>query len=265
MATLDAALLRKIAPQPQQPKAASQARIIAAVGPLLQATLAQYGIDPPLRAAHFLAQTCEESDHFCTTVEYGDDKYFAKNYDFRADLGNRGPDDGQRFRGRGLIQVTGRANYQALGNTLDLPLLDHPELAADPATSLSIACVFWNTRRLNDFADQDDEVAVTWRVNGGFNGLAERRTCLANAKAALGITNAGPTAPRPALQLHAKGGSVASLQFRLRAAGDLAANSVIDGDFGSQTETAVRAFQQRNRLTVTGIVGPDTWQALPSG
>ena len=143
MPDLNAALLRQVASQAPPGKASAQAAIIAAVGPVLAAALAECGIDPPLRAAHFLAQTCLESDRSCTTVEYGDDEYFAK-YDGRKDLGNNQPGDGARFRGRGLIQITGRANYRAMGTKLGLDLVDNPTQAADPATSLRIACAFWN-------------------------------------------------------------------------------------------------------------------------
>ena len=265
MPDLNAALLRQVAPQVPGAKANAQAAILAAVGPVLGATLAGYGIDPPSRAAHFLAQTCHESDQFCTTVEYGDAAYFAQHYDGRADLGNNQPGDGARFCGRGLIQITGRANYAAMGAALGLDLLDNPAQAADPAISLRIACEFWKSRALNDFADQDDALAVTWRVNGGFNGLADRQAALARAKAALGTTGAPPAAPRPTLQQNNKGGSVASLQYLLRQAGCLPAGSAIDGDFGPGTDAAVRAFQRQHGLTADGVVGPGTWQALLGG
>jgi putative chitinase len=264
MPNLDAALLRQVAPQVPASKAASQAAIIAAVGAGLGATLSACGIDPLLRAAHFLAQTCHESDQFCTTVEYGDDAYFAR-YDGREDLGNTEPGDGARFRGRGLIQITGRANYGAIGASLGLDLLDNPDQAADPATSLRIACEFWKSCDLNDFADQDDALAVTRLVNGAFNGLDDRQAALARAKAALGITGAPPVAPRPTLQLNSRGASVAGLQYLLRQAGALPAGSATDGDFGPNTEAGVQAFQQQRGLTPDGVVGPDTWQALLSG
>jgi putative chitinase len=261
---MDAALLRQVAPQVPAPKAASQAIIIAAVGAGMDATSSAYDINPLPRAAHFLAQTCHESDQFCTTVEYGGDAYFAR-YDGRADLGNTEPGDGARFRGRGLIQITGRANYAAIGAKLGLDLLDNPDQAADPAISLRIACEFWKSRNLNDFADQDDALAVTWLVNGGFNGLDNRQAALARAKAALGITGAPPVAPRSTLQLNSRGASVASLQYLLRQAGALPADSAIDGDFGPNTQAGVQAFQQRRGLAADGVVGPATWQALLSG
>src|SRR6185312_11944294 len=160
MPDLDAALLQQIAPHVPGAKGVSQARIIAEIGPLLDATLSEFDIATPLRAAHFLAQTCHESDRFCTTVEYGDAAYFAK-YDGRTDLGNINDGDGPRFCGRGLIQITGRANYRSLGAKLGLDLENDPEQAAEPALSLRIACEFWKLHGLSDFADQDDELAVT--------------------------------------------------------------------------------------------------------
>jgi putative chitinase len=264
MPDLDAALMRQVAPQVPGAKAASQTTIIDAVGPALAATLSQYATDPPFRAAHFLAQTCHESDQYCTTVEYGNDAYFAR-YDGRADLGNTQPGDGARFRGRGLIQITGRANYTSMGTRLGLDLVNDPDQAADPAISLRIACEFWKSRNLNGFADQDDELAVTWLVNGGFNGLTDRCAALARAKAALGITDAAPVAPRPTLQLNSRGASVAGLQYRLHQAGTLPAASANDGDFGPNTATAVRAFQGQNGLAATGVVAQDTWAALLGG
>jgi putative chitinase len=261
MAQSDADLLRKIATPASGGKATSQANIIAAVGPALAATLGSYAIAAPLRAAHFLAQCCHESDDFCTTTEYGDAARFARLYDNRADLGN-GPGDGALFCGRGLIQLTGRRNYTQMGATLGLPLVTNPAMAAEPAISLRIACEFWKSRALNDFADQDDAIAITWRVNGGFNGLAERQAALLRAKNALGITGAAPAAPHPVVQQGSKGAAVASLQYRLRDQTYLPPDAAVDGDFGPGTAAALRAFQTKMAMTADGVAGPAVWKAL---
>jgi putative chitinase len=130
--------LRQVAPRVSGANGAQQAKILQALSSVLADTLARFEIDNDLRRAHFLAQICHESDGFCTTVEYAS----GQAYEGRADLGNTRPGDGPRYKGRGLIQLTGRANYVQYGKLLGLNLADNPELAADPATSLVIACEF---------------------------------------------------------------------------------------------------------------------------
>ena len=120
-----------------------------------------------LRIAHFLGQTCVESAGFRTTEEFAD----GTAYEGRKDLGNTEPGDGPRFKGRGLIQLTGRSNYRAMGKTLKLDLENNPAQAAEPALSLVIACEYWKSRKINDAADQDDVMRVTRLINGGLNGL----------------------------------------------------------------------------------------------
>jgi putative chitinase len=130
------------------------------VSGVLADTLAKFQIDSELRVAHFLAQTCEESDGYCTTVEYAS----GAAYEGRADLGNTQLGDGVRFEGRGLIQLTGRANYDQYGDLLQLDLVGDPDLASEPATSLLIACEYWQQHKLNAFADQDDIETITRRI-----------------------------------------------------------------------------------------------------
>jgi putative chitinase len=264
MAEFDAALLRQIVPPASGSQAGAQSAIIDAIGPLLQQTLTQYAIDPSFRAAHFLAQTAHESANFATTVEYGNAAYFAR-YDGRVDLGNTQPGDGPRYRGRGLIQITGRANYANIGRRLGIDLVDDPDRAAEPATSLGIACEYWTMRNINPFCDQDDELAVTWLVNGGFNGLDDRRALLAKAKEALDISDLPPDAPRPTLQIGSRGASVAGLQYRLHEIGTLAPSDSNDGDFGPRTAAAVSEVQQRRGMTADGVVAASTWAVLLTG
>jgi len=135
MLPINADLLRAIAPRQSGIRAQHQALIIEEVGKSLAETLEKYSIATPLRMAHFVAQSGHESDGFCTTEEYAS----GAAYEGRRDLGNTEPGDGQRFKGRGLIQLTGRANYVAASGRLQIPLVNNPDLAAVPQTSLLIA------------------------------------------------------------------------------------------------------------------------------
>lgn len=160
MTDLDADVMRAIAPHNSGSRGNSQAAIIRAVGPALAATLPAFEIDNDLRAAHFLAQACHESDGFVTTEEYAS----GAAYEGRLDLGNTHPGDGRRYKGRGLFQLTGRANYRTYGAKLTLDLEGDPEQAAEPLTSLKIACAFWKDHGLNTLADADDIVRITKRI-----------------------------------------------------------------------------------------------------
>ena len=136
-----------------------------------------------LRQAHFLAQVAHESAGFATVVEYAS----GVEYQGRGDLGNTHPGDGMRFKGRGLIQLTGRTNYGIYGHRLNLPLVDDPGIAATfPAAGL-IAAAFWTLNGCNTFADRDDLEGVTHKINGGLKGLSDRALYLRAAKKALGV------------------------------------------------------------------------------
>jgi len=263
MIPVDAQTMREIAPHFSGALAEQQNAIVTAVGAVLADTLARYGIDNRLRIAHFLAQTCHESAGFRTTEEFAS----GQAYEGRADLGNDQPGDGPRYKGRGLLQLTGRANYRSLGKTLGLPLEAQPELAAQPVLSLTIACEFWKSRAINPLCDADDVVAVTRKVNGGTNGLEDRRALTAKAKAAIArlqglalASDAPPGLGRPVLRRGSGGDAVGDLQRLLRRLGFMVA---VDNDFGAGTEVAVAAFQREQRLApVDGIVGQATWAAL---
>lgn len=144
--------------------------------PALTAAMAGGQINTRLRQAAFLAQIGHESGSLVYTKELGGASYFAK-YDGRKDLGNTQPGDGTRFCGRGLIQVTGRANYAKCSEALfsDDRLLKNPELLEQPEWAAKSAVWYWSTRSLNALADADRFTDLTKKINGGTNGLEDRK------------------------------------------------------------------------------------------
>jgi putative chitinase len=157
---------------------AEPGRVATFVEPLAT-KMAAHGIDTPLRRAHFLAQIGHESGELRFTEEIAS----GDAYEGRRDLGNTEAGDGRRFKGRGLIQLTGRANYRAFGQAIGVDLQANPErVATDPDLAVEVACWFWKNRGLNALADHDDAEAVTRRINGGVNGLADRLRTLERAR-----------------------------------------------------------------------------------
>lgn len=138
-----------------------------------------YGImDSPLRLAHFMAQLVHESGSF----RYMEEIASGAAYEGREDLGNIVAGDGKRYKGRGPIQLTGRANYRDFGRRIGIDLERHPEIAAVPSIGLHLALEYWRNRNLNTWADRDDVLAITRKINGGTNGLADRKAHLAKIK-----------------------------------------------------------------------------------
>jgi putative chitinase len=283
---VNAQTMREVAPTFTGAQAASQAKIIAEAGAVLAATLESYDITSRLRIAHFLGQTCVESAGYRTTEEFAS----GREYEGRTDLGNTQKGDGPRYKGRGLLQLTGRANYADYGKAFGVDLVNNPTLAAQPALSLKIACEYWKRHNINVDCDRDDVQAVTRKVNGGLNGLTDRIAFTRKAKAAVarlqaialsGATSVGAAKgaaatagaapaggavagvasapPRPVLGRGSQGDAVVQLQNMLR---DLNFAVAIDGDFGPGTEVAATRFQSENGLAADGIVGPLTWGAL---
>ncbi len=145
----------------------------------LVAQMTAAGIVSPLHQAHFLAQIAHESGELRYTEEIAS----GDAYEGRADLGNTQPGDGRRFKGRGLIQLTGRANYEAFAADSGIDVLADPgRVAAEPALAVQVACWFWRKHRLNDLAVGDDVAPITKVVNGGYNGLAERQAFFDRAR-----------------------------------------------------------------------------------
>lgn len=155
--------------------------------PHLVATMEKFEIDTPLRQAHFLAQIGHESGELRYVHEIWGPTEAQKRYEGRKDLGNTIPGDGKRFMGRGLIQITGRNNYKEISKKIfnDARLLENPDLLAAPEYAVMSAGLFWSSRNLNRWADQDNLKEVTLRINGGSNGLADRERLLKNAKSVL--------------------------------------------------------------------------------
>lgn len=260
MIPIDGDFIMSIAPRFSGARAEAQRRIVGEVSAVFAPTLAEYGINSKLRIAHFMAQITHECAGFRTTEEFAT----GAAYEGRADLGNTQKGDGRRYKGRGLIQLTGRANYRAIGKKLNLPLEEQPELAAEPVISLKIACEYWKSRNINAAADRDDLITATRLVNGGLNGLEDRSKYLRKAKQALAslegvrvaLNEGGNTV---VLRRGSFGSAVAELQELLAAKGfELA----IDGDYGAATELAVMMFQKDRGLHVDGIVGQQTWGKL---
>lgn len=155
---------------------------------LLNKYAAEFAINTDLRWAHYLAQIAHESAEMRYTKELAsgaayDTGKLAKR------LGNT-PEkdgDGQRYKGRGLIQLTGRSNYEAYKKYCGFDVVKDPELLAKPVGAIRSSMWFWRLNGLNVLADNDDVVAATKRINGGTNGLYERRMYLTRAKKALKV------------------------------------------------------------------------------
>lgn len=156
--------------------------------PHLNTFMQARSINTPQRAAMFLAQIAHESAELRYVLELASGEAYDTGR-LAARLGNTpGADgDGQRYKGRGLIQVTGTTNYLKCGEALGLDLIAHPELLERPEHAVASACWFWASNGLNALADKGDLYAVTRRINGGLNGIADRAKYYARAKTALGV------------------------------------------------------------------------------
>ena len=247
----------------------------------LAKVLPEYDITSIPRVAAFLAQTAHESGGFNDTVEnlnYSADglnatfaKYF-KNatppvdankyarqpemianhvYANRMGNGDEASGDGWKYRGRGLIQLTGKNNYSAMAKSFGIPPDEITDYVKTPEGCVKSACWFWSTNKLNSYADAGDMETITKKINGGTNGMEDRMKYYNQALAVFG--GKAPTQYRT-LKLGDKGSDVAKLQKAL--------NVNADGDFGPGTEHAVMYFQRQNNLTADGIAGPSTLAKL---
>lgn len=139
-----------------------------------------FQINTPLRMCHYLAQILHESGE----LKYTEERASGKAYEGRKDLGNTQPGDGVKYKGRGLIQITGRANYTAYNNSTYCKgdVVNNPELLSKPLGAVKSSMWFWLANDLNRHADKDNILRITKIINGGTNGLANRETYLKRAK-----------------------------------------------------------------------------------
>ena len=173
----------------------------------LNTLLPRYNIDTPLRVAHFMAQVLHESGmmrHTKENMNYSASalrrvfrKYFSSDrakryarqpskignrvYANRMGNGDEASGEGYRYRGRGLIQLTGKSNYQKFASWIGEDVVSFPETVAD-RHAVASAVFYWTTNNLNKYADRDNVKKVTKRINGGYNGLDDRRNLLRKAK-----------------------------------------------------------------------------------
>ena len=153
--------------------------------PFIEDAMAEFGIDTPERRAAFLAQIGHESGGLHWSSEIWGPTPAQSRYEGRADLGNTEPGDGFRFKGRGLIQTTGRANYEATGDALGVDLISDPVQLAQPELAARSAAWFWQEHGLNELADVGDFRRITLRINGGTNGMDDRLSRWERAKGVL--------------------------------------------------------------------------------
>jgi putative chitinase len=165
-----------------------------ALVPFLRAAMTEFAIESPARAAAFLAQLAHESGQFRFMEEIWGPTSVQRRYEpactLAGNLGNSEVGDGQRFKGRGPIQITGRANYRRFGDLLGVDLVSEPAKAALPELAFRIAGLFWSKKGLNELADRATDEAfreITRRINGGFNGLDDRRNFYSVACSVLGV------------------------------------------------------------------------------
>ena len=149
--------------------------------PVLNAAMVHYQIIGPKRVAAFIAQIGHESGQLKYVKEIWGPTAAQARYESRKDLGNTVAGDGSKYRGRGLIQITGRANYMACGEGLGLDLVKQPELLEKPQHACMSAAWFWATKGLSTLADAGQFDKITQRINGGQNGAADRQALYVRA------------------------------------------------------------------------------------
>lgn len=180
--------------------------------------------------------------------------YMDENRSKRGALGNLYPGDGWKFRGRGIKQLTGRNNYEAFGKSVGLTADQAADYVATKKGALESACWFWKTNNIDAYADRDDIVGMSKRINGGTIGLDDRIARYNKAKSTLGgsYTDTAQTRNNSSRTLR-KGMSGKDVAKMQKAIGVTA-----DGIFGPATTSAVKKWQRANGLVADGIVGPKT-------
>jgi putative chitinase len=248
--------------------------------------LPKYEINTPNRIAGFFAQCGHESMNFTAlsenlnyraeTLEKLFSKYFSKAgrnaadyskqpekianviYANRMGNGDTASGEGFAFRGRGIVQLTGKDNYSAFALSIKMTLPDVIEYVQTKKGALESACWYWNSRKINIACDENDIVKMTKLVNGGTIGLEDRRKHYEKALAVLGGAVPVPITHAEAIPGVLKKGSTGENVKRLQAELGLEG----DGVFGPGTESAVKKWQAANGLAADGIVGPKTLAKL---
>ena len=248
----------------------------------MEEILPYYEINTENRVAGFIAQCCHESNNFRVITEnlnysskaldsiFG--KYFVRAgrdskpyhrqpekianivYANRMDNGDTDSGDGWKFRGRGVIQLTGRHNYTKFGDTLGYTPDQTVKYLKSKAGALESACWYWKTNNINKYCDKQDIVTMTKRINGGTIGLADRKKHYAHALEVLGGHWSPPPVVHTTVRKGSKGDTVKAVQRALGA--------TADGNFGPGTEAAVIAWQRSKGLVPDGIVGRSTLAAM---
>ncbi|SFP14807.1 Predicted chitinase [Variovorax sp. OK605] len=225
---------------------ASQRRRALFLQPLNDA-MSAHGIDTPLRMAAFLAQLAHESGELQFMEEIWGPTAAQKRYEPPSDLarrlGNTQPGDGRRFKGRGPIQITGRANYKTFGDLMGLDLVGNPDQAATPEVGFSIAGLFWERKGLNALADAGNFTEVTQRINGGQNGAADRERFYAVARQVLGASAPVQASARAGTGAGASAGASAGRSAKARAA-TAAADALERGPELIALDTAAQAAKE---------------------
>lgn len=167
------------------PHAGGRAQVFA---PYLEYAMREFGITTPQRQAAFLAHVCHESGSLRYTREIAS----GAEYDVGAkavSLGNTPADDGdgERYKGRGLLQITGRANYERCGAALNMDLISNPALLESPAAATRASAWWWREHGCNELADRDLFGQLTKTINGGYTGLDDRIKHWLRARRVLGI------------------------------------------------------------------------------
>lgn len=294
--------LKKLCPPPSSASERKiyDSYIAALTSPEAETLLGKFGIVNDRRRAHAIAQWAHESGGFTVIWEsgtysadrimaiFGVDKHSAKVTRAEAnrlagngpalfervyglgnptkvkDLGNTQSGDGWRFRGCGIVQVTGRAAHERYAQAIGCKLED----LALPINGLHAACLEWNEKRCNPLADSEDGTdralrAITKRINGGYNGLADRKGYYRKAVRLMAASGAPvsrtPADRKPILEIGEDGDEVRLLQELLVKAGYVVP---IDGIMGPKTESALAGFQANHGLLGTGRADDATWEML---
>jgi putative chitinase len=255
------------------------------------ALLQQHGLSTALRRSHFLAQMLHETGGFgilrenmnysaprlmqifgvghhsaaITSAQAAKlaghpeaiaERVYGLGNPYKAkELGNSEAGDGFRFRGNGMLQTTGRGNHRRMGLACGVDFENHPEWVTFPEHALKPALAEWRALKLNDDADKNDIRTITRKINGGYNGLDERKAWFSKLWPLLQDSG------QAAWQRADTDGDTLWLQQALN---DLGARPplLVDGRYGPATQRAVLAFQKAARLKADGIAGPVTQETI---